>query len=174
MPNFEEFNKYYEEHMPQIYGYIYMRTGRDKTLAEDIVSEIFLKAIEHFHQYSKEKGTFKSWIFQITRNYLIDYYRSKKNQASTSLEDLANVLKDPSNTEKFAQEEIEKEVIKQAIDTLPESKKELILLRYFSGYSYEEIAKITKEKENNIRVTIHRTLQDLKRKLEHLKYQPNP
>lgn len=171
MPNFEEFNKYYEEHMPQVYGYVYMRTNKNKALAEDIVSEIFLKAIENFEQYTREKGTFKSWIFQITKNYLIDYFRSNKNKASSSIDDLANELRDPSDTKQVAQEEIEKEIIKEAIETLPENKKELILLRYFSGYSYEEIAEITKDNENNIRVVIHRTLQDLKRKLEPIKYQ---
>lgn len=171
MPNFEEFNKYYEEHMPQVYGYVYMRTNKNKALAEDIVSEIFLKAIENFEQYSGAKGTFKSWIFQITKNYLIDYFRSNKNKASNSIDDLANELRDPSDTKQAAQEEIEKEIIKEAIETLPDNKKELILLRYFSGYSYEEIAEITKDNENNIRVVIHRTLQDLKRKLEPIKYQ---
>lgn len=159
--------------MPQVYGYVYMRTNRDKSLAEDIVSEVFLKAIENFGQYNQEKGSFKSWIFQITRNYLIDYFRSNKNKASTSIEDLANELKDPSDTKQLAQEEIEKEIIIEAINTLPDNKKELILLRYFSGYSYEEIATMTKDNENNTRVIIHRTLQDLKRKLEHLKYQSN-
>lgn len=157
--------------MPQVYGYVYMRTNRDKSLAEDIVSEIFLKAIENFEQYSKEKGSFKSWIFQITKNYLIDYFRSNKNRPSTSIEDLANELKDPSDTKKLAQNEIEKEIIKEAIETLPDNKKELLLLRYFSGYSYQEIAEVTQDNENNIRVVIHRTLQDLKRKLEHLNYQ---
>ncbi len=171
MPNFEEFNKYYEEHMPQVYGYVYMRTNRNKALAEDIVSDIFLKAIEKFEQYNGEKGAFKSWIFQITKNYLIDYFRSNKNKSSSSIDDLANELRDPNDTKQAAQEEIEKEIIKEAIETLPDNKKELILLRYFSGYSYEEIAEITKDNENNIRVVIHRTLQDLKRKLEPIKYQ---
>ena len=173
MPNLEDFNKYYEEHMPQVYGYVYMRTNRDKSLAEDIVSEIFLKAIENFDQYKKEKGSFKSWIFQITKNYLIDYFRSSKNRSNASIEELANELKDPTDTKQIAQGEIEKEIIIEAINTLPENKKELVLLRYFSGYSYEEIAEITKDNENNTRVTIHRTLQELKRKLEHLKYQSN-
>ncbi len=171
MQNFEEFNKYYEEHMPQVYGYVYMRTNRNKALAEDIVSDIFLKAIEKFEQYNGEKGAFKSWIFQITKNYLIDYFRSNKNKSSSSIDDLANELRDPNDTKQAAQEEIEKEIIKEAIETLPDNKKELILLRYFSGYSYEEIAEITKDNENNIRVVIHRTLQDLKRKLEPIKYQ---
>jgi len=171
MPNFEEFNKYYEEHMPQVYGYVYMRTSRDKSLAEDIVSEIFLKAIENFDKFDPKKGSFKSWIFQITRNYLIDFFRSNRNKSNTSIDELANELKDSKDTQSIAQNEIEKTIIKETIEALPENKKELVLLRYFSGYSFEEIAEITQENENNIRVTLHRTLQDLKRKLEHLKYQ---
>lgn len=157
--------------MPQVYGYVYMRTSRDKSLAEDIVSEIFLKAIENFDKFDPKKGSFKSWIFQITRNYLIDFFRSNRNKSNTSIDELANELKDSKDTQSIAQNEIEKTIIKETIEALPENKKELVLLRYFSGYSFEEIAEITQENENNIRVTLHRTLQDLKRKLEHLKYQ---
>lgn len=157
--------------MRQVYGYVYTRINRNKELAEDIVSEIFLKAVENFEQFTEKKGSFKSWIFQITKNYLIDYFRSNKNKGTASLDELENILKDASDTQKSAQNEIEKEIIKQAIDALPEHKKELVTLRYFSGYSYEEIAEITNENENKIRVSIHRILQELKRKLEELKYQ---
>lgn len=157
--------------MGQVYGYVYTRINRNKGLAEDIVSEIFLKAVENFEQFTEKKGSFKSWIFQITKNYLIDYFRSNKNKGTASLDELENVLKDGSDTQKLAQNEIEKEIIRQAIDTLPEHKKELVTLRYFSGYSYEEIAEITNGNENKIRVSVHRILQELKRKLEELKYQ---
>ncbi len=171
MPNFEQFNEYYQAHMPQVYGYVYMRTGRNKELAEDIVSEIFLKAVENFDQFDNKKGAFKSWIFQITKNYLIDHFRAQKNRETTSLDELENVIKSANNTSKSAQGEIEKEIIKEAIDSLPSAKKELIILRYFSGYAYEEIAEVTKENANKIRVTVHRTLQELSRKLNKLKYQ---
>lgn len=157
--------------MSQVYGYVYIRINRNKELAEDIVSEIFLKAVGNFEQFTEKKGSFKSWIFQITKNYLIDYFRSNKNKGTASLDELENVLKDGSDTQKLAQNEIEKEIIRQAIDALPEHKKELVTLRYFSGYSYEEIAKITNGNENKIRVSVHRILQELKRKLEELKYQ---
>lgn len=157
--------------MRQVYGYVYLRINRNKELAEDIVSEIFLKAVENFDKFDEKKGSFKSWIFQITKNYLIDYFRISKHKETTSLDKLENVLKEESNTQKLAQNEIEKEIIKQAIDTLPAHKKALVILRYFSGYSYEEIAEITDENENKIRVSTHRVLQELKRKLEELKYQ---
>lgn len=157
--------------MRQVYGFVYMRINRNKESTEDIVSEIFLKAVENFDRFDEKKGSFKSWIFQITKNYLIDHFRTNKNKGTASLDELENVLKDESDSQKLAQNEIEKEIIKQAIDTLPEHKKELVILRYFSGYSYEEIAKITNENENKIRVSVHRILQELKRKLGELKYQ---
>lgn len=159
--------------MRQVYGYVYLRINRNKELAEDIVSEIFLKAVENFDKFDEKKGSFKSWIFQIARNYLIDYFRINKHKETTSLDKLENVLKEESDTQKLAQNEIEKEIIKEAIDTLPAHKKELVTLRYFSGYSYEEIAEITNENENKIRVSVHRILQELKRKLGELKYQSN-
>ena len=168
MQSYDEFSRYYQEHMPQVFGFVFMRTNQNRSLAEDIVSEIFLKALENFEQYSAEKGSFKSWIFQITKNYLIDHFRAKKNQPSASIDDLANQLHDGSDTGKKAQLAIEKEIITQAVNELPEEKKELVILRYFSGYSYEEISEIINDNPNNTRVKLHRILQELKRKLAKL------
>ncbi len=170
MPNYEQFKDYYEQFMPQVFGYVFMRTNQNKSMAEDLVSEIFLKAIENFEQFDEKKGTFKSWIFQVTKNYLIDHYRSKKNQESQSIDNLSNELRDKSDSQNEANSAIEKELINEAINELPESKKELILLRYFAGYSHEEIASITNETANNTRVKLHRTLEELKRKLAKLNY----
>ncbi len=154
--------------MSAIYGYVYMRTSQNRAIAEDIVSEIFTKAVENFDQFDEKKGSFKSWIFQIARNYLIDHFRSKKNQKTESLEEIANYIKDPNDPQKDAKDSIEKELVKEVINTLSEDKKELIILRYFSGYSIEEIAEITDENPNNLRVKLHRIQQELKRKLVQL------
>ncbi|OGJ43787.1 hypothetical protein A3I58_01075 [Candidatus Peregrinibacteria bacterium RIFCSPLOWO2_02_FULL_39_10] len=154
--------------MPAVYGYVYMRTSQNRAIAEDIVSEIFTKAVENFDQFDEKKGSFKSWIFQIARNYLIDHFRSKKNQKTESLEETTNYIKDPNDPQKDAKDSIEKELVKEVINTLPEDKKELIILRYFSGYSIAEIAEITDENPNNLRVKLHRIQQELKRKLVQL------
>lgn len=168
MQNYDAFSRYYKEFMPAVYGYVYMRTNQNREIAEDIVSEIFTKAVENFDQFDEKRGSFKSWIFQIARNYLIDHFRSKKNQKTESLEAIENYIKDSSDPQKDAKDSIEKEIIKEAINTLPEDKKELIILRYLSGYSIEEIAEITDENPNNLRVKLHRTQQELKRKLTQL------
>ena len=78
---------------------------------------------------------------------------------------MENQLRDNHDTQKTAEQSIEKDLIKEAMKTLTEDKKELVALRYFAGYSFEEIAEITKDNANNIRVKTHRILQELKRKL---------
>ena len=165
MPNYQQFEEYYNKHMPEIYGYVYLRIQHNKALTEDMVSEIFLKAVEKFEQFDETKGSFKAWIFQITKNYLIDYFRSNKNKGTSSLDEMENQLRDNHDTQKTAEQSIEKDLIKEAMKTLTEDKKELVALRYFAGYSFEEIAEITKDNANNIRVKTHRILQELKRKL---------
>lgn len=166
-----KFKEYYEEYMPQVYGYIYMRTGRDKDLAEDLVSEVFMKALEKLHLYSEQKGgSFRAWVFRITKNHLIDHYRSSKRKQTSSLDELENVAAGKANVEADAKKELEKEELSAALEYLSEDKKELVIMKYLSGYSYKEMAEIVGENENKIRVKTFRAIKDLKRKLYSLKY----
>lgn len=170
MSDYDKFRKYYEEYMPAVFGYVYNRAGFNRELAEDIVSEVFLKALEKFELYSEEKGTFKSWIFRVTKNHMIDHFKAKKNKPKADLDKLSNVLPDKSDVEKDTGRELEKEKLLDAMADLPEKKQELISLRYFSGYSYKEMADILDSDEAKIRVQVFRTLKSLKGKLFELNY----
>lgn len=156
--------------MPQVFGYVYMRVGRDRDLAEDLVSEIFLKALEKFDSFDEKQGSFRSWIFQITRNHLIDHYKSSEQKGTTSLDELENVLPDSQNVEEDFLRDVEKEALYEAMETLDSEKKEMVILRFISGYSYQEMSNILGKDENTLRVTIFRTLDVLKRKLYSLHY----
>jgi RNA polymerase sigma-70 factor, ECF subfamily len=169
MPKFKKFNKYYKKTMPQVFGFVYLRIGQNQAITEDIVSEIFLKAIEHFDQFDEKKGSFKSWIFKITRNHLADHYKSPKNKTKKDLEEIANKIKNDLDSKEIAAKELEREEILSIINTLKEDKQELIALRYYSGYSFKEISELTGENENKTRVKVHRILKELKAKLKHLR-----
>ncbi|MBL4694001.1 sigma-70 family RNA polymerase sigma factor [Candidatus Gracilibacteria bacterium] len=170
MSDYNKFQEYYEEYMPRIFGYVYNRVGFNRALAEDIVSEVFLKALEKFDLYSEEKGTFKSWIFRVTKNHMIDHFKAKKNKPKADLDKLSNILPDKSNVEKDTGREMEKEKLLEAMSNLSEQKKELISLRYFSGYSYKEMAEILNSDEAKMRVQVFRTLKSLKGTLFELNY----
>lgn len=164
MTKYEQFKTHYTEHMPKVYRYVFFRVNKDKDTAEDLVSEIFLKALEKFETFDSE-GSFTAWIFGIAKNHLIDHYR--RNKQNVSLDEIENIVPDKSNIKTETDEIIDSEHLQRAMETLSEDKKELIRLRYFSEYSFKEIAEIVGKDEIALRVSIHRTLKELKEKLSH-------
>jgi RNA polymerase sigma-70 factor, ECF subfamily len=160
-----KFKKYYKSHMPKIYRYVFFRVGQNKALTEDLVSEIFLKALEKLEQFD-DTGSFTAWIYGIAKNHVIDHYR--KHRKAVSLDEIENIIPSGHETEKIAGQKINAAHLQFALEKLPEKKKELIMLRYFAGNSFKQIAKIIKKDETAARVATHRALKELKAKLQFL------
>lgn len=165
MSDFSRFEQHYRDHMQKLFRYVYSRTGSDRARAEDLVSEIFLKALEHFEQY-KPEFPFEAWLFGIARNHLIDHYKKHAKTATASLEDLENMLSTSENIQKQADLSLSLDLLQQALKELPEEKQELVTLRYISGYSYSEIGKMLGKEENTVKVATFRIVQQLKEKMQ--------
>jgi len=131
----KRFEEFYNEHFRSIYNYIFYRL-RDTAVTEDVVSEIFMKAFKYFSSFDEEKGKFKSWIFRIAHNHLVNYYRDRR--VTSSYDDSINQV---------------------------ENDKELMYLRYFEELSYEEIASITEKSLGSLRKRVYRLTKQLKIKL---------
>lgn len=154
--------------MPKLYRYIYARTGANRDLAEDLVSEICLKALEHFEQY-KSEYPFEAWLFGIARNHLIDHYKKTARKQTVALDDLENVLSTNEDTQKETDIRLSVDRLQGALAKLPPEKQELVTLRYLSGYSYGEIAGILGKEENAVKVATFRVVQQLKEMLHFFK-----
>jgi RNA polymerase sigma-70 factor (ECF subfamily) len=69
------FTSIYDAYVTDVYRYVYSRL-QNKTEAEDITSETFLKALEKIATYTPQEGkTIKCWLFTIARNLMYDKYR---------------------------------------------------------------------------------------------------
>src|SRR5438309_11433893 len=94
MPDFEErelverakedpdaFGALYDRYFPQIYRFAYCRV-RDQSLAEDVTSEVFFKALKNIKRYTYSGHAFSSWLYQITLNAVADHYRGAAGRAA--------------------------------------------------------------------------------------------
>lgn len=153
----EDFGHLYDEFFPKIYRFLYYRTN-EKEIAEDLTSQAFLKAVLNFHKFSPRKGTFSSWLYRIAKNTLIDHYRT--NKKTSPLEEIIGLSTD-ENIPDQTQTQLNLEELQEALKSLNETQREVIILRVWDDLPYQEIAEIVGKSENNCKVIFGRALQKM-------------
>ena len=134
-----------DRHSNRVRDYIRMMV-KDHDLADDILQETFIKAVQVIDdgRYA-DTGKFLSWMLRIAHNKVIDYFRSQKSAKTVNESESGyNVL----GTLRFADSSVEDRLISEQIaldvrrlvDHLPQEQREVVMLRYFSGLSFQEIA----------------------------------
>lgn len=160
----EAFGRLYKTHFIGIYRFI--RSRVKTTLdAEDVSSRVFLKAFEAVHSYDVQQASFKTWLFTITRRRIIDHYRTQKNHAT--IDELEGLPVSPDIHKKLDQNfEIKK--IKNLLEALSESQREVIELRFFAELSVTETAKVLACSEDAVRALQYRALKKIRKLREQL------
>lgn len=152
------FGSLYKEYYQRIYRYCRINTYRDD-LAEDICQETFLRAWKSLPSFTMSAtGTFQAYLYRIARNLIIDLSRKKKE---FSLEYYENIETDEDHTETIDRKDtIER--VKRELAKLPETDRQIVILRYFEEMSHAEVAKIIGIKEGALRVRTMRLLEKIK------------
>lgn len=132
---------------------------RNKSLAEDVVSTAFYKALRGG---DGEIKNFKPWLIRVCRNVSFDILKRRKRIA-----ELPDNVIDESETavEQIIRDESYKALYK-AIELLPETQKETVLLFYFEEISIKDVALVTGKTEDNVKVLLYRARENLKKIME--------
>jgi len=159
--NKEDFADLYDQYVRKIFNFIYYKTHHRET-AEDLTSETFTKAFRKIEDFDANKGKFSTWLYQIARNTVTDFYRAKKNYANIDdIWDLAadeDILRDLDAARKL-------EEVQDYLKELKAEQREIVLLRVWEGMTYREIAEIVGKDESNCRVVFSRAIQALRQKM---------
>lgn len=158
------FEKLFEHFFERIYRYVSFRVHEREV--EDLVSDVFLKVVQHLERYSPgEKAGFNAWIFRIAHNTVIDFYRVQKNTSPLESEDGEEMffIPDPNETpDEKTNQILEAQKLREALKEINPSYREILELKYLEGFSNREIAEITGKTEGNIRIIQLRGLKTLK------------
>lgn len=133
-----------KRHQSKVFGFIFSKTN-DAALTDDIFQDTFIKVIQKLKTESyNEEGKFLSWVFRISHNLIIDYYR-KTNKMPMSRDtdeySIFSILSDDSpNVEvKILKEQSENDIVK-LIKFLPPEQQQIIDLKLYKKMSFQEIA----------------------------------
>lgn len=145
----------YDKYFDDVYRYIFFKTG-SKWDTDDLVSDVFRKAYE---KYNTVNGNPKAWLFTITRNTVIDYYRKRKDIV---IGDDLDLFTYPHSFEADLERRDEINCLKKSLQTLSKEELEIVNLRYFSEMKYKEIGQLLGKSEDSIKMKAFRITGKLK------------
>lgn len=164
MPAAPRFEDVYAEFLPRIYGYILSHL-RNVAEAEDVTSQVFIKAYTAYERFEPRADTPAAWLFRIARNAVYDQHRRTgvrervERQVGASLE----VGEDPA---RVAEERIAGRDLWAAVGRLPDRQREAVALRIQSDLGFKEIGDLMGCSEDAAKMLYHRALRALRGEVE--------
>jgi RNA polymerase sigma-70 factor (ECF subfamily) len=139
--------------------------------ARDVCQETFLKAFRSLPQFKRE-ARFSSWLYQIALNLCRDRMRRRKGRRLVSLDDLGpeTGARGLQGAAASALQTVEardlSRVVADAVWSLPEEQREVIVLKEYEGLTFLEIAEVLELPPSTVKTRLYRGLGQLKEKLE--------
>lgn len=129
------------EHIDALFGYA-MTLTRDTTEAEDLVQETYVRAARAVNRPHSD-ANLKGWLFVIMRNAWLNQVRHKKaGPLFVDLESNESSREAQENPHVVYLRKLEREQIREAIESLPDAYREIVVLRDIEGFTYQEIAMV--------------------------------
>ena len=155
--NAPEWEKIYDQYSGKVMGYIAARVQR-RADAEDLCADVFEKVYRKSDAYDQSKASISTWIFTITRNTVIDYFRRTRPTEEPD----ENLASDEEVDEGILTQETLSELA-GALTKLPDELQDIIVLMYYDGKPMTEIAALMGLSYGAVKLRHQKALSMLKR-----------
>ena len=155
------FQSFYQENLGSIYRYVYGKVG-NREEAEDLTAHIFLKAVRHL-DYQQNSQSIRSWLFQVARTTIADYWRAYYRSATSSLDALLEAgWEGPiehEDEDRHFEFSSSADHVQRLLQALPERDREVLTCRFLLGLSIRETAGRMGLTEGNVKTSQFRALK---------------
>lgn len=135
----------YDRHHKLIFRYVWLRVHNEQ-LAEDLTGEIFAKMVVSLPDYQFKGIPFRAWLYRIAHNLVVDHYRKESRHILVPLSDglyppyAEGVRMKNNNPASVVEHQLTIEEVRQALEELIPSQREVVILRFLVGLSLREAA----------------------------------
>lgn len=158
--NQQQKDEIYRTYSKKVFFYI-LGKGLNEADAEDLAANVFVKVYDKIDAFDPSKASISTWIYRITQNTVIDFFRARKSFEELS-EDIVYV---DENFDKLAQTETLTELA-AALMQLDDRSRALVVLVYYDGLTLKEAAEKTGMSYSNSKIIMKKALGTLKKFLE--------
>jgi RNA polymerase sigma-70 factor (ECF subfamily) len=153
----------YRRHVDVIYRYVWARVG-DVTVAEDLTSQVFLKALEGLPTYQPTGKPFLAWLYRIAYARIVDHWRKQERRTEVPLDD-ALTAQEPQPGQ-LLEAEADWAVAIDLIAQLTDDQQDVLILRFIGEMSLSQVAETLGKTVGATKATQHRALASLARLLQ--------
>ena len=154
----EAFNALVQKHQKPLYALVYRMVSSHEDAA-DILQKTFVKAFTNLSGFER-RSSFKTWLYQIAINLAKNLYRDRARVQHVSIDDVV-IRKDPKTLDALIRKE-HRDLLLQAVGTLPEKQRLTLTLRVQNGLKFEEIADVMQCSLGTAKANYHHAVQKMK------------
>lgn len=158
----EAFSELYEEYFDKIYRYIVLKIG-DRTEAEDMTQQVFLKALKSLPGYKWKEVPFSAWLYRIAHNQVVDHFRRSGRQQSCELTEEITPDDPDDNPQHQTELKIDIQNLVKATRQLTKAQQEVIALRFSSDLPVNEVARFMGKSEGAVKALQHSAVVALRK-----------
>jgi RNA polymerase sigma-70 factor (ECF subfamily) len=153
------FAELYDFYLPRIYGFIYRRV-QERTVAEDLTSMTFQRALENVRRSEFRNDSFGGWLYRVASNVVVDHVRRERRHVPmTEFEG----REEPGDLALDAlAAALDRDQLQRAMRTLPNGHREVLVLRFYDDLDVPEICSVLGCSREALAVRIHRALRALR------------
>ncbi|HEX5615051.1 MAG TPA: sigma-70 family RNA polymerase sigma factor [Acidimicrobiia bacterium] len=138
------------------------RVLADRTLAEEIVQEVFVRLWNQPERFDADRGSMRSFLLAQVHGRSVDLLRAETARRAREERDARRGVAPPDDLERAVVDLSEAEAVRTALATLSEAERTAIELAYFGGHTYREVAAMLEQPEGTIKSRIRAGLLRLR------------
>ena len=155
----ELISNYYKE----IYVYVFKQTS-DKETSMDLTQEIFISMLKSLHSFDENKSSFRTWLYRIATNKVVDYFRSKNYKYTTLVETIEDrQIEDTTDFTVNLEYKEDLEKIQSIVNKLSSEYQEIFRLKIFLESTFLEISKILELSESTVKTKYYSIIKKIKK-----------
>jgi RNA polymerase sigma-70 factor (ECF subfamily) len=146
----EAFGQLYDHYQPSVYRFVYYRT-RSQTLAEDLTSETFLRALRNMSGFRWQGKDFGAWLMTIARNLCTDHFKAGRTRLELTTEDMGAHDDATEGPENEVLATLTNEVLLEGLRELSDEQRDCLIMRFLQGLSIAETAEVLGRSEGAVK-----------------------
>ena len=154
----------YDVEFSRVYGYVWMRV-RDGAIADDLTSQVFLRALDRLSTFDPEKAAIGPWLLGIARNLVRDHLRTQRRWRWLPVSWLHGDRAPEPDPEQQAIAGESRLAVGTALRVLSDRERDVLGLKFAGGVSNQRIAQLSGLREAHVAVIVYRALGKLRREL---------